>query len=202
MTHSLPSSTFLIWQLTHACCRGVRSSRAVSSSYMPSRRTSCRRGRSATCTIERMGLAPGARRSIGLRYLIIALMRERMRGTVPRGHGVALHVVRGAHHCRPRRTAGATFICMFMYMALMRTASYVRSRACRWGSRHAMHRASGPSVSGRPLSSGSAYRYYYYRWGSDLISRGIHLLEVHEGFGEMVADMGHFDKARLGDILS
>ena len=57
-------------------------------------------------------------------------------------------------------------------------------------------------MSGRPLSSGSAYRYYYYRWASDLISRGIHLLEVHEGFGEMVADMGHFDKARLGDILS
>ena len=57
-------------------------------------------------------------------------------------------------------------------------------------------------MSGRPPSSGSAYRYYYYRWESDLISRGIHLLEVHEGFGEMVADMGHFDKARLGDILS
>ena len=29
-------------------------------------------------------------------------------------------------------------------------------------SRHAMHRASGPSVSGRPLSSDSAFRYYYY----------------------------------------
>ena len=57
-----------------------------------------------------------------------------------------------------------------IYMALMRTALFVRSRTCRWG--------------------------------SDLISRGLHLLEVHEGFGEMIADMGHFDKARLGDILS
>ena len=36
------------------------------------------------------------------------------------------------------------------------------------------------------------------RWRSDLISRGIHLLEVHEGFGEMIAGMGHFDKVRIG----
>ena len=38
------------------------------------------------------------------------------------------------------------------------------------------------------------------RWRSDLISRGIHLLEVHEGFGEVIADMGHFDKVRIGYI--
>ena len=38
------------------------------------------------------------------------------------------------------------------------------------------------------------------RWRSDLISRGIHLLEVHEGFGEMIAGMGHFDKVRIGSL--
>ena len=40
------------------------------------------------------------------------------------------------------------------------------------------------------------------RWSSDLISRGIHLLEVHEGFGEMIADMGHFDKVRIGYLFT
>ena len=40
------------------------------------------------------------------------------------------------------------------------------------------------------------------RWSSDLISRGIHLLEVHEGFGEMIAGMGHFDKVRIGYLFT
>ena len=60
-------------------------------------------------------------------------------------------------------------------------------------------------LGGRHLDSLGMHTVFYYRarrWGSGLISRGIHLLEVHEGFGEMIADMGHFDKVRLGYIVS
>ena len=86
--------------------------------------------------------------STATRTVMLAGTRER--GTRTRNYICAVFtlyiIVRAGRRCHRRSSS------RFIY------CDYVESP-----SRHGtMHCASGPSVSGRPLSSGSAFRYYYY----------------------------------------